>query len=88
MSNDLDIYTIDGLKVTLKPRLSSDCVPMLFVYFGIGVCIRAACSEVMLVTYDSLPNYAFLEMPGCCISFNPEFLGAVEALLYEAELVF
>ena len=80
----LDIYTNDGLKLTLSVRLSSHGRPTLFIGIGLGICVSAACEDVTLFAYDDAPNVACLDMPGCSILFNPEFLGDVEALLFEA----
>lgn len=84
MSRALDIYTADGLKVTLCLRLSGRGEPTLYVHVGVGICVSAVCESVTLVT---LPSGAFLDMPGCCVLFNSEFLEGVEALLAEAEVM-
>lgn len=85
MSKVLDIYTKDGLKVTLNLRLSSDGQPKLDISLGLGIVVSAFCRDVELVTFTRLPDEAFLEMPGCNVMFHSDFLADVERLLDKAE---
>lgn len=85
MRRELVVFTSDGVRLRLSVEASTLGRPKLCIRVGLGILIDAFCEDVHVVTYNSLPDFAFVEMPGCCISIDPEFLGDVEALLDEAE---
>lgn len=81
----VDIYTNDGLKLTLNLRLSSDGQPMLYIKLGRGVLMSAFFRDVELVTFASFPTETYLQMPGCIVTFQSDFEADVERLLDKAE---
>lgn len=83
--NCLDICTEDGLHLTLTLRLSSDGRPMLYINLGLGILMGAFFRDVKLVTFTSLPDETYLEMPGCSVTFHSDFQADVERLLAKAE---
>jgi len=87
MDKKLEIYTYHGLVLNLMLFLCSRGKPFLSVKTAVGISLGAAVENVTLVTYQSLPDLAFLEIPGCCIAIESEFVADVEAFLGELRLI-